>query len=185
MIDKKIDEVYVPLDKATWLVRNGLGADQSRMTYYTQSLQDPQRMVTQIAFRGYVAELLENMVQWVFSDIVAYQRLAQYLLSRNRPARLTKKAWESMTQKAFKAKIPVQQLVEIYEKGLKDPKKPMHLSPEQYSWNGLNHFIAEQDSPDNRREGTKEALDTYKKDTPGEKRKTFEVIKKTIRNKNK
>jgi len=183
---KRLNEAYRPLDKITWLIRSGLGADQSRMTYYQQAMTAPQRTVQQLAFRGYVAEVLDNLVDWIFSDQVAYQRLAQYLLSRNRPARLTSKAWESMSAKAFKTKIPLQKLVEVYEKGLNDPKKPMHLTPEQYAFNGLNHYIAEQSSVDKRQEGTTDLSDTYKDDTPGEKRKrkVIENIKKAARGRN-
>jgi hypothetical protein len=142
-MNKKLNEAYVPADKATWLLRQGLGSDATRLTWYLQCLQNPRGMVKQVAFRDFVGELLENFTNWIFSDSVAYARLAQYLLTQNRPMTIVAgKAFESIVAKAFQAKIPIETLIEVYNRGYNDPNRGSHLTPEQQAFNRVNSYIA-------------------------------------------
>lgn len=186
---KEITETYVPLDKATWLIRQGLGQDLTRLTWYTQCLQNPQGMVKQIAFRDYVGELLSNLTSFIFNDPVAYARLAQYLLSQHRPASMRSvhpRTFESLIQKAETSKVPIEVLVEVYHRGYTDPKKPRHLTLEQHAFNRVNSYcnkgkayqMDEDLNPSTREVGTDSLYNTYRKDTPGQTLKTIKRIVK-------
>jgi hypothetical protein len=139
---KQVNEAFRPIDKITWLVRNGLGSDITRLPYYTQAIQNPQGTVSQVAFRGYVAEVLDNLLDIVFKDPVVYARVASQLLSNNKPANLNSIAFESLIKKAEKSGVAVDTIIEIYNKGYNDQNRPKHLTAEQYGFNRVNSYLA-------------------------------------------
>ncbi len=176
--EKLLQEAYRPVDKILWLVKNGLGRDQTRMTYYQQAIQNPQITVQQVAFRGYVAEVLDKLCDLIFTDPILYGRIASLLVSKKRPAsptavrhphgraKIRPKAWESLQRKAEESKIPLKTLVEEFDKGFFDTGRPLHLSQEQYAYNRINNYIAK------------------KKDRRLEEQKihsTFKTIQKVVR----
>ena len=192
MIETKVNETYVPIDKATFLIRNGLGQDLSRLTWYLQALQNPQATVKQIAFRDYVGELLNSLTSFIFNDQVAYSRLVQYLLSQNHPSSMRSiqpRAFESLMHKAEDHSIAIEVLLEVYNRGYNDPNKSRHLTREQQAFNRVNSYCnggkarkmdedLDKNKPENREEGSTSSVEIYKNDTPGQ---TLKTIKRVVK----
>ncbi len=184
MIDEKLlQEAYRPIDKILWLVKNGLGRDQTKMMYYQQAIQNPQITVQQVAFRGYVAEVLDKLCDLIFTDPILYARVAALLASKKRPAspvalrhphgraRIRPKAWESLQKKADSSGVELKTLVEVYDKGFNDTSRPMHLTPEQFAYNRVNSYIAK---------GKARRLE--EQETVNNQYNTLKTIQKVVRN---
>jgi len=130
------------MDKINFLITNGLGSDVSRLSYYRQIIQDPQKAIQNVVFRKYAAELLNNLLGYVFSDSVMYNRLRQLLLSSGKHmSRMKPSAFESIMHKAMKNDVDLEVLIEVYERGYEDENRPSWLSKEQHAFNRVNSFV--------------------------------------------
>lgn len=147
---KKIEEA-ASLSDINFLVVNGLGKDQSKMSYYIRILQDPNVIRNNYAFVPYAAEILNNLTNFIFNDPVLYNRLRSDLVNKRQQssAKMFKagpwgpKAYESLQIKSEKSGIPISTLTEVYSRGYNDQNRPNHLTSEQHAFNRVNSFIAE------------------------------------------
>jgi len=69
--------------KIDYLIRLGLGKSEDKLTYYRQAVTDPVKSVTNPQLRGYVAELLDDLLDFVFDDQTTWNRI-QTLLQKNK-----------------------------------------------------------------------------------------------------
>ena len=146
------------MDKIDFLIRNGLGSDLSRMSYYRQIIQNPQQAIRNVVFQKYAAEVLNNLLNYVFKDPVLYNRLRQLLVSSGKHmANMKPSAFESLLVKATSKGVALEDLIEEYEEGYEDDSRPEWLSREQYAFNRVNNFLAGNDSeePTNIKEESK------------------------------
>ncbi|SRR6266705_769294 len=131
------------MDKINFLIQNGLGSDVSRMSYYRQIIQNPQQAIQSVIMRKYAGEILNNLLGFVFSDSVMYNRLRQLLISSGKHmAKMKPSAFESIMTKALSNGVELETLIEVYEMGYEDEKRPTWLSKEQHAFNSVNSFIA-------------------------------------------
>jgi hypothetical protein len=130
------------MDKINFLIQNGLGSDISRLSYYRQIIQNPQQAIQSVIMRKYAAEVLNNLLGFVFSDSVMYNRLRQLLVSSGKHmSKMKPSAFESIMTKAISNNVDIETLIEVYEEGYEDEDRPTWLSKEQHAFNSVNSFI--------------------------------------------
>ena len=132
------------IDKIDFLIKHGLGSDQSKLSYYRQIIQNPQNSAQSVVLRKYMAEVFDNLLDLVFSDSVVYNRIRQLLVAKgSKMAAMKPSAFESLVQKYIPIadKVPFETIIEEYEIGYEDDTRPLHLSREQYAFNRVNAFL--------------------------------------------
>ena len=131
------------MDKINFLIQNGLGSDVSRLSYYRNIIQNPQQAIQSVIMRKYAGEILNNLLGFVFSDSVMYNRLRQLLVSSGKHmSKMKPSAFESIMTKALSNGVDLETLIEVYEMGYEDEDRPAWLSKEQHAFNSVNSFIA-------------------------------------------
>ena len=171
------------------LVESGL-APIKKLPYARIVLSDVPTGIKNMVYRELAIRIFSEISNYCINDTIMFNRLRQ-LLERKHPIR--PKAFESLINKAEKSGIPLDVIIEVYERGMADPP-PSHLSQEQHAFNRCNSFIAggmarELDSdlvewlPASKMEwGSNSLAKEYIKDTPGQS-KTLNTIKKVIKKK--
>lgn len=106
--------------------------------------------------------------------------------------RLTNEAKLSLYKKSQKSGISTDILEEVYRRGYNTWSESFAGTPEQFAFDRVNSFISGgfaakldedliKNKPCSREIGTKSLTDIYKKDTPGMKEKTTNVIKRVVK----
>ncbi len=61
--------------KIDYLILHGLGKDEGKITYYRQVMSDPKKANQNAFLREYVSDVLDELLDIVFSDSIIYNRL--------------------------------------------------------------------------------------------------------------
>jgi len=169
------------------LVEAGL-APIKKLPYARIILSDVPTGIKNMVYRELAIRIFSEITKYCLNDQIMFNRLRQ-LLEQKHPMRT--KAFESLISKAESSGIPLDVVIEVYERGMSDTP-PSHLSQEQHAFNRINSFIAggaarELDSdllewlPAKDMEwGSDSLANEYIKDTPGQSR-TLKTIKKVIK----
>lgn len=178
-----------PLNQIDQLLKDGLCPDIQKINWYRQVLQNPQGSFNNTIYRNIAGEVFDKLLNYVLNDSILFNRLRQDLLADH----LNKRAFENIQRKAIENGIQFDVLLEVYNRGLQQDE-PVHLTQEQRAFNRVNSFVSHgrawyedydlvemQLNPDKRLEATKSLSDTYKDDTPGE-RKTLSTIRRARKN---
>lgn len=118
----KEDATGIPVDRINYAIRLGLG-DPDQLYFYTQAIQDPERAVQNPQLRPVVAEVAERALRLIFDDPQMWTR-AQTILRRMFPnqiaARMSEAAYNSLSRRAARNSVPLEQLLEAYETGYEE-----------------------------------------------------------------
>jgi hypothetical protein len=128
-----------PVSRIDTLIQDGLGHDLRRLPYYRIVMTDPHAGFYNTIYREYAVEIMNNLLNYVLNDSQMFNRLRQ-LLQAEHPS-LSKKAFESLMTKAVEHNIPLDTLIEVYERGYNN-NTTQHLTNEQYAFNRVNSYIA-------------------------------------------
>jgi hypothetical protein len=131
-------------DKIDFLIKHGLGSDQSKLPYYRTIIQNPQQAAQSVVLRKYMAEVFDNLLKLVFEDAVLYNRVRQLLVAKgSKMAAMKPSAFESLVANWMSVSddIPFDQVIEEYEIGYEDDTRPRHLTKEQYAFNRVNSLL--------------------------------------------
>lgn len=127
------------------LVRLGIGSDVTKMAYYRRVVTDPHRSVQNPVLRPYCAEVLDKVLTVIFSDEYMYNRLRNDLQRRGfvtrRVLSVAGKVRESLERKAAASGWSLEQLLEVYQRGVADDRGGPN-GPEQRGFARVNSFIA-------------------------------------------
>lgn len=127
--------------KIDYLIRSGLGSDQSKITYYRKVIASPWDGVQNQVLRHYTAEVLENLLDIVFNDTTVWNRVKTLLL-RKQPGRISSLREEvsdeglrSLLKKSSDYELPLDTIFEVYSRGAAQ-------GGEKAGFDRLNSFIA-------------------------------------------
>ena len=173
------------------LIEAGL-APIKKLTYARIVLNNPHEGIYSMVYRDLAANIFTKITDYILNDSILFNRLRQLLMQEHG---LSSSAFEALLKKATKSNLPLNIVLEIYQRGFKDQAYP-NLTPEQKAFNRVNSFIAgglarkldadlweaavELD-PDKREWGTTSLTDLYKKGTPGQTSNTLKTIRKNIK----
>ncbi len=130
-----------PVDRINILLQEGLGKNIRQIALYRQVMQNPTSAFTNLVYRPYAIEILENLLNYALNDVPTFNRLRQLLLQEKRHIR--PKAYESLENKSEKSGIDIETLIEVYFKGIENEGYD-HLTEEQKGFNNVNSYIANQ-----------------------------------------
>jgi hypothetical protein len=68
-----------------YLLRLGLADDPSKLAYYRQAVMDPDKAMNNPMLRKYVADVLERILNLLFTDAQFFNRFRTVLKEKNRP----------------------------------------------------------------------------------------------------
>lgn len=179
------------LSQIDLLVESGL-APIKKLPYARIVLGDVPQGITSMVYRDLAIEIFSKITDHILNDSILYQRLRQLLMQESP---MSSRAFEALITKAEKASIPLDVVIEVYNRGYAD--NPGMLSHEQHAFNRVNSFIAgglarqwdadlldemELEAKD-REEGSDSLVKTYQQDTPGEPgyKKTLNTIRKVLK----
>lgn len=178
--------IFAQIDR---LIEAGL-APIKKLAYARIVLSDVPTGIKSMVYRDLAISIFSKLTNFCLNDPVIFNRLIQ-LLGRKHPMR--SKAFEALIAKAGKSGIPLDVLIEVYERGMSETPPP-HLSHEQYAFNRVNGFIAggrvreldydlvEWLPADKMEWGSDSLANEYRRDTPGQS-KTLNTIRKVIKKK--
>lgn len=146
------------------LLQAGLVDDIRKLAYFRIAMQDPKAGFTNVIYRDAAAHVLDKLLDYVLNDTATFNRLRQLIQADNK---ISKKAYESLENKAEKSGISIETLLESYNIGYSSPT-PAYLTAEQRAFNHVNAFIA---------------ITSKIPETVMESSSTLKNIKKIVRNK--
>lgn len=138
------------------------------------------------------SELLDEVLNYITEDATLFGRLTEILLEKKN---LTLKSFSNLEEKAEKAGISIDILIEVYQRGY-ESRYPYTLTQEQRAFNRINSFISGRNTedqdlldemkecPSDRLVGTDSARLNYVSDTPGQS-KELKIIRNLIKGKKK
>lgn len=161
--------------KIDYLIKIGLGHDYGKLPYYRKVVANPKAAVTQQYLRPYTAELLDNLIDLIFSDTFLWNRVKTLLLRKNRTTisgmseSLSEDGLRSLISKSIEHEIPLETLFQVFSRGAALHEHYPQKSSEQLGFNRVNSFIAggraRQDDADLLSETTNKQVENKGKET--------------------
>lgn len=140
-------EAARPQSKIDYLIRIGLGHDKSKLTLYRRVLSDPYVGVTTQTLRPLAAEILDNLLDILFTDPQVWNRVKTILLRKKSQnvegltENLSEGAVRSLLKKSIEHEVPLEVLFQVYSRGAQLDKWE-DQTEEQAGFARVNSFIA-------------------------------------------
>lgn len=170
--------------KGDYLIRIGLGSEPSKLTYYRKVLADPRSAMQQQYLRPYASEVLNNLLDMIFTDSFLWNRVKTLLLRKHASASrgltedISDDGLRSLITKSIDHEVPLETLFQVYSRGASLQEHYPNKSGEQLGFNRVNSFLAGGKA---RQDDADLLGETTVKQPVNEDKKTLSLVKRVLR----
>ena len=118
-----------------------IAARPEKLQYYRQIFSKPSQAIKDFNIRPYAGEVIDDLVDIILSDEVVYNRIRTILTrKKSKKSGIHEDAMKSLIEKSVDRDVPIEVLVEVYNRGLYEEGK--EIDAEQNAFNRVNSFLA-------------------------------------------
>lgn len=127
--------------KVNYLIQLGLGSDKSKIGMYRRVLSDPRGAVANQVTRQYSAEILDKLLDLIFSDSALWNRTKTLLQRKHSKSisslreDISEDGMRALISKSNEHEVPLETIFEVYNRGAKD-------ASEREGFGRVNSFLA-------------------------------------------